>query len=433
MVLEVVPDSGLGSGVPAVGTPSPEALIEEARRVRRRRLWRSCGVLGVVVLVAVGALLAVALGGSGQGGNRGSAEPGRPPAGLVAPSQTAAAGAGIVGRGATAIDFTDVEHGWIASGGGLSSQGVMINPTIVATTDAGTTWTRTPVPNVAAHTVNPAVYRSFGGLVGIHFTNPDRGWYFQAGLGWQTNDSGATWSTMHVPDDGALVALTSSGDDVWALVDVCSVGVVSCPQAAGRAVLYHADDAKRLSWTRVGAPLSLGTAGFATLYPIADRGVAIALGYGTITRELGRSPGKNEPEGTGCAPVGALAEGELAGICGAGGGGNASLSQISVSDDHGALWKPVLGGPPSSQFVGELSTNGTDAVFYVTGGQTLWRTSTSDVGWTAVLRVPSDSTDEIAPVYVRAAFGLALVSTGLDANWFESHDGGVTWQAISLP
>jgi hypothetical protein len=175
MVLEVVPDSGLGSGVPAVGTPSPEALIEEARRVRRRRLWRSCGVLGVVVLVAVGALLAVALGGSGQGGNRGSAEPGRPPAGLVAPSQTAAAGAGIVGRGATAIDFTDVEHGWIASGGGLSSQGVMINPTIVATTDAGTTWTRTPVPNVAAHTVNPAVYRSFGGLVGIHFTNPDRG------------------------------------------------------------------------------------------------------------------------------------------------------------------------------------------------------------------------------------------------------------------
>jgi hypothetical protein len=433
MVLEVVPDSGLRSGEPAVGASSPEALIEEARRVRRRRLWRTCGVLGIVVLLGVGAGLAVALGGSGEGGSKGSAEHGRPSEGLVAVPQTAPVGAGIVGRGATAIDFSNVEHGWIATGGGLSPQGVMINPTIVVTTDGGTSWTRTRVPNVASRTVNPAVYRSFGGLVGIHFTDPDRGWYFQAGLGWQTNNRGATWSTMHVPDGGALVALTSSGGDVWALVDVCSVGVVSCPQAAGRAVLYHAVDADRLSWTRVGAPLPLGTAGFATLYPIADRGVAIALGYGTITRRLGRSPGRNEPEGAGCAPVGALADGELAGICGAGGGGNASLSQISVSDDHGALWKPVLGGPPSSQFVGELSTNGEDAVFYVTGGQTLWRTSTSDVGWTAVLRVPSNSTDEIAPVYVRGAFGLALVSMGLDANWFESHDGGVTWQAISMP
>jgi hypothetical protein len=433
MILKVAPNPGLRSGEPAARAPSPEALIEEARRVRRRRLWRTCGVGGFVVLVAVGALLAAAFGGSGQGGDKGSAGPARPSEGLVASSQTAAAGAGIVGRGATAIDFSDIEHGWIASGGGLNAQGVMTDPTIVVTTDGGATWTRTPVPNVAARSINPAIYRSFGGLIGIHFTNPDRGWYFQAGLGWQTNNRGITWTTMRVPDNGTLVALTSSGDDVWGLVDVCSVGVVSCPQAGGRAVLYHADDANRLSWTRVGAPFPVGTAGFATLYPISDRGVAIALGYGTFTRELGRSTSKNQPEGVGCAPVGALAEGELAGICGAGGGGNASLSRISLSDDHGAQWKSILGGPPSNQFVGELSTNGTDAVFYVTGGQTLWRTSTSDVGWSAVLRVPSNSTDEIAPVYVRGAFGLALVSAGLDANWFESRDGGVTWQAISLP
>ena len=309
----------------------------------------------------------------------------------------------------------------------------MVNPTIVATTDGGTTWKRTPVPNVAVHSINPDIYRSFGGLVGINFTNPDRGWYLQAGLGWQTNNGGTTWQTMHIPEEGTLVALTSSGDNVWALVDVCSVGLVSCPPAKGRATLYHAIDADRLSWTHVGKPLPDGTAGFATLYPTSSNGVVVAAGYGTFTRELGRSTRENGSEGVGCAPVGALADGELAGICAAGGGGNASVSRIALSDDHGAVWKSILGGPPSTQFVGELSTNGADTVFYVTGGQTLWRTTTSDSAWTAVLQVPPGSTDEIAPVYVRGTFGLALVSTGLDANWFETHDGGVTWQAISLP
>ena len=83
--------------------------------------------------------------------------------------------------------------------------------------------------------------------------------------------------------------------------------------------------------------------------------------------------------------------------------------------------------------MGLLTTNGTDTVFYVTGGQTLWQTSTSAPGSRAVLQVAPGSTDEIEPVFVNGAHGLALVSNGLDAHWFETHDGGIAWEPVTLP
>jgi hypothetical protein len=121
----------------------------------------------------------------------------------------------------------------------------------------------------------------------------------------------------------------------------------------------------------------------------------------------------------------------LAGICDV--GGDASVSRLAVSNDHGNTWQPLVGGPPSSQYGGPLTTNGADAVFYVTGGQTLWRTSTSQPSWSTVLQAPQGSTDEIYPIYVYGGHGLALVSNGLDAHWFETSDGGVTWEPVTLP
>ena len=105
----------------------------------------------------------------------------------------------------------------------------------------------------------------------------------------------------------------------------------------------------------------------------------------------------------------------------------------SISANQGRTWKPLVAGPPSTAFMGGLTTNGTNAVFFVTGGQTLWRTGTSQPGWTPVLQAPQGSTDEIYPVYVTGANGLALDSNGTDAHWFQTTDGGVTWQSVTLP
>ena len=74
-------------------------------------------------------------------------------------------------------------------------------------------------------------------------------------------------------------------------------------------------------------------------------------------------------------------------MCGGAGGGNASVSRIAISNDGGAAWQNLVDGPPSTQYMGSLSTNGTDTVFYVTGGQTLWRASASEPGWQSVLQV----------------------------------------------
>ncbi len=429
MVLEVpaAPESATATD-DGPEAPAPEALIEEARRTRRRRYRRWAGTAALVAAVLLALVrIPFALGDIGGGG--GSPGPSRPvqphAAPVTPPAQTAPAGVSVVGRGPTAVDFTDATHGWIASASVALPLG---NPTIVRTSDGGQTWQPTPVPNLAAQSVDPATRSALGGLVGLHFANGVRGWFFQAGIGWQTNDRGVRWTTMRFPLDGALVALTSAGADVWALLDTCPIGAVSCPQDLAKGFIYHATSATSLTWHRVGGPLP---AGVGALYPAPGHGVVVALGPATYHRSVGRVA--SVAPSSGCVPIGPLTGGALAGVCGGGGGGDASASRISVSTDQGTTWRPLLGGPPSSQYMGLLTTNGTDTVFYVTGGQTLWQTSTSAPGWRAVLQVAQGSTDEIEPVFVDGAHGLALVSNGLDAHWFETHDGGITWEPVTLP
>jgi hypothetical protein len=343
---------------------------------------------------------------------------------VAPPTQTATASAGIIGQRPTAVDFTDPSHGWIASGSGAGG-----NPTIVRTTNGGQTWSPTSVPNLSAQYVAPATRYAFGGLVGINFDAPLRGWFYQAGLGWQTNDAGVHWTKMRLPVRGALVVLTSSGHDVWALLDTCSIGAVSCPQNLARGSLYHATAAANLQWQRIGAFVP---AGIGSLYPTANHSVLVAIGAQTYRRSLSQKV-LAAPDSD-CYPVGVLSGGAMAGICDVGGGGDASVTKVALSSDHGINWQPLVGGPPSSQWEGSLTTNGTDAIFYVTGGQTLWRSSTtSQPGWRAVLQVPARSQDEIYPVYVDGDYGLALVSDGLDVHWFETHDSGMTWEPVKLP
>ncbi len=402
-----------------------EALIEEARRARRRRYLRSALVVALAaVLVLVGWLTLG--GGWGAIGGLGSLHSAQPPGVPATPvSQTAPPNPGTVGRGPSSVDFPDPAHGWIASGNVALPLG---NPTIVRTTNGGQTWQRTPVPNLAVQSVNSATRFALGGLVIIHFSDSARGWFSQAGIAWQTNDGGMKWTKTHFPVEGAVVALTSSSTDVWALRDTCPVGASSCPQTQAKGFLFHATSAASLTWRRVGNALP---GGIGTLYPVQDHRVEIALGPTTYLRSADGSPGGSGASG--CQTIGSLTGGALAGVCGGAGGGDASVSSIAVSKDRAATWQPLVGGPPSSQFMGTLSTNGSNAVFYVTGGQTLWRTSAARPGWTAVLEAPRGSTDEIYPVFVHGADGLALLSNGLDAHWFGTIDGGITWAHVALP
>ncbi len=405
-----------------------EALFREARQRRRRRRIVGGALVVAMSAVAIVGLLFAIIGAGGGGASLMPSRSGRPPSGTASlPAQTAPASDGVVGRGPTAIDFSDPSHGWIASGGSVWPQ--TYNPTILRTTDGGQTWLRTPVPNLGSQTVSAAVNRDFGALVGIHFANSQRGWFLQAGIGWQTNDAGTSWTKIHLPVDGALVALSSAGTHVWALVDTCPLNALSCPQNMGKGNVYYATSAPLLKWQRVGRPLP--AFGYGVLYPGAGKSVVVAFGDVQYRRALGKA--LTSSVSTSCGLVGALKGRAVAGVCDGSGGGNASVSNIAVSSDGGTSWHTITRGPPSTQWMGAMSTNGSDTVFDVTGGQTLWRTSTSMPGWRVVLQAPVGSQEEIYPVYVLGLHGYALIGTGLEPYWYETNDGGVTWGPITLP
>jgi hypothetical protein len=233
---------------------------------------------------------------------------------------------------------------------------------------------------------------------------------------------------MQFPVNGALVALTSLGDDVWALVDSCPIGAVSCPQGMAKGTLYHAISARTLRWHRVGGPLP---AGDGALFANDTHAVVVALGSFNFRRSVGTA--SQDLVSTGCESVGPLSNERLAGICGGGGGGNASVSTVALSDDHGSTWDQLAGGPPSDQYIGTLSTNGADTIFYVTGEQTLWRLSITGTTWQNVLQAPLGSTEGISLIYMAGTHGYSLVTNGLDGQWYETNDDGLTWVPVVLP
>jgi hypothetical protein len=401
--------------------PEIEVLFREARR-RRRRRWIVGSILITLLVAVIGVALFDSFGGA-RGGNSNVFRSGPPaPARIASGSQTAPAGVGVVGRGPTAIDFSDSLHGWIASGGvGLPTG----NPTIVRTTDGGLTWERTSVPNLSAQAINSVTDRAFGGLVGIHFSSALTGWFFQSGIGWQTNDGGSRWDTMHFPVSGSLVALTSWSHDVWALVDSCPISATSCAQALGKGTLFHAPLAPTLRWHQVGRSVAAGTG---TLYASERQRVLVSVGPFNYRRSVGgRSAGSVS---TGCESEGPLSGGRLAGLCGGADGGDPA---VAISDDDGSTWHRIANGPPPSRYYGwSLTTNGVNTIFYVTGEQTLWRL-TAGSRWQNVLQAPSGSDDLIAPIYVTGTHGYALVSNGLPGQWYETKDDGLHWEPVATP
>ena len=263
---------------PSASTLDTEALIEEARRRRRLRRRRNTAVVLVplVVVALVVALVSLTSGGGHSRPPAGAAHrPGGSPA--AAGTQTAPPGTGLMGRGPTAVDFVDADHGWIASGSLTTLVG---NPTIVRTTDGGATWQQIPVPKTAGVSISTAARYYFGGLVGIHFATPMLGWYCPG------RDPLAHRRRRHdvdpgpVPVGGAVVSVTSTGSEVWALVrdGTCTPPAADCtPQAVS---LFVAPLPGR-TWRQVGGLIDVGRYSEGSLLPASSHGVLVLAATGT--------------------------------------------------------------------------------------------------------------------------------------------------------
>ena len=110
---------------------------------------------------------------------------------------------------------------------------------------------------------------------------------------------------MRLPVEGALVALTSAGTDVWALIDTCPIGAVSCPQnIAERCPVPRHFGAH----SEVAAGCGALPAGYGVFYPAARQSIIVAFGNLHYSRAVGKASGASSV--TSCAVAGPL-EGKL--------------------------------------------------------------------------------------------------------------------------
>jgi hypothetical protein len=135
-----------------------------------------------------------------------------------------------------------------------------------------------------------------------------------------------------------------------------------------------------------------------------------------------------------CEPIGPLTPGRLVGICDEGGGGNASTVSFATSTDQGRNWVHLVGGPPSDGWSGPMVTNGDGALFYVTGGTTLWRLDGAGRTWAQVLHTTPNTTDEFYPMYFAGdSLGFVGENGSSGVHLLETRDAGLTWSAVPLP
>jgi hypothetical protein len=374
--------------------------------------------------LAVGLVVSARDGGGGRTEPRLVSRPYAPSGGARRGQQTAPSGAGLIGRGPTSIDFINPEHGWIASDALATESQQFTNPTIVRTSDGGRTWHRIPVPNVAKQIVSHGTYRQYGGIVGVSFADQEHGLYEEAGMLWRTSDGGKKW--IRVPFD-TVIALASTGKNQWVLANTCPVTSPLNPCAKTylfRSTVTHP------RWRRSAKVFTIGEFGGGALTTDGRNVVVSVDGQVFVVT----------PQGVfhrldiGCEPIGHLNAVTLAGLCDVGGGGDASTTSFETSVDGGQHWDSLVAGPPSHMWSGVATTNGAGALFYVTGGNTLWRTDTHDLKWSPVLQTPAGSEDEFYPLsFESPTRGLVLESDGLDVHWFETSDAGVTWSTIPAP
>ena len=402
--------------------PNPEVLFREARQ-RRRRRWLVAGLSLVVVL-------GTTLGMVGFGGparttsptrSGGESQPSAPPVG----GQNSTLPQVTLGRGATSIYFASNRRGWIATG--CSDFCLESSPALVATDNGGRTWKQLATPNIGSVPSSGVIWFYLGGKVEVRFLNRQRGWYLQDGQLWTTGNGGSTWSLTKTT--GLVTDLTTAGDDAWILTTHCPSPVqLSC--SILKLSRWTPTDQ---TWIPVTKSFSSGRASPTdiSLTP-ADSSVYISARGGEYRVATN---GAVTSVSTACRPIRGLTANQLVGICNV--GDDASAVTFAVSADNGRHWTPTVGGPPHSpgrlDRSGAALTNGTGIIWYVVGGATLWRTTTSGKAWVHVYQTPAGSTDELYPLlFASPSTGYMGESGSAGARLLKTTDGGLTWNTVPV-
>jgi photosystem II stability/assembly factor-like uncharacterized protein len=340
------------------------------------------------------------------------------------------------------VAFVDPSRGWAL---GLScDEDGNCAPVVDRTSDGGRTWGAGVVPlappGASAAAPENAATR-------IRFADPLDGWAFNPAL-YSTHDGGATWRQETV--DGEVIGLEPYGSSVWMLTRSCAQ-----PEACTFS-LQVSDDSGR-SWAP--APVQPRVQGsVARLVRVGGKdawiassaewsGGGVVAGWLLATHDAGATwqPLVDPAAMEYCDPklMAAADPQNLWMLCG---GVPATIMQgkaLFTSTDGGKTWSrradampPGEGGLNNLPLVGhvsDLATISSRVAFIALGRYTLY--ATSDGGRIWVPSIPIDQTtarDAGVEVvrFVDDKHGWAVSGPNV-IYWTDN--GGVTWQAVTLP
>ena len=107
------------------------------------------------------------------------------------------------------VTFVSADMGWVLGSAGC---GANTCPVIVRTLDGGRTWTRIAAPKTALDVTGE--FQGGTGISSLRFADALDGWAFGPGL-WSTHDGGKTWKQISIPEvAGGVAALEASAGAV---------------------------------------------------------------------------------------------------------------------------------------------------------------------------------------------------------------------------
>jgi photosystem II stability/assembly factor-like uncharacterized protein len=288
------------------------------------------------------------------------------------------------------MSFIDDSHGWVL-GSACDAQG-NCRPGIARTDDGGASWSLLPFPS--EEDLGTGVTWPQG--ASIYFTSLDDGWMVDPLLA-ETTDGGATWATVTPPGADSVAGVVSFDGSVWAVSGCIACGTMLWESLApGSAFEPAPAQPPKLTGTNASFTQAMVAGSHLILFGQTSGG-EIAISPDGRSWQLAALPSAC----VGDDQLGASPAGTLLDVCAVEVGGGFAPKEAWTSMDWGSKW-------------------------------TLLSRSTS---WPP----PSGA----APIGQIPAWGYPndiAMPTSLDAwmtmgreDMYETHDGGATWTASSVP
>ena len=293
----------------------------------------------------------------------------------------------------SSASFVDAQRGWVI-GRACDAQGTC-RPGVARTNDGGAFWVQLGSP---PQRPMPAGQDPWPNGASIRFTSSAEGWVFNPFLA-HTLDGGQTWQMVSLPTGGPVTDVVAFGGSIWAVISCsserpCLAKLWQSPPAAAQFQLAASQPPNLANAIDPYFEAILAGPRLILVSPFADAGPAFAVTVdGRSWHEIS-SPCSGSRQQLGSSPGGILMD-----VCWAAVGGGWGPKAAWSSSDGGGHWS--------------LRSRSADLGTNMTPVGTI-----TEHGYPNEIAMPTTLD--------------AWMSMGRN-DLYETHDGGITWSASTVP